>query len=132
MQSSADTATDRHHHEQSLDITTILVVFLIPILFVVIGVSLMWYQCKRLANQINNDKLGDHSAATATYQTIMADLASLREEHRTDQERVKADIKAEMDTLKKLQTDMSTQMGEIMTLVQQLAEAQKQQHCKED
>jgi len=82
----------------------------------------MIHQCRYLANEINAG--GGDDSARSTYQKVMTDLAALRHEHRSHQEAVKADIKAEMDSLRKIQTDMSAQMGEIKTMVQQLSKAQ--------
>ena len=106
----------------SLDIAAIITVFLVPLIFVVIGVLYMIHQCRYLANEINAG--GGDDSARSTYQKVMTDLAALRHEHRTHQEAVKADIEAEMDALRKIQTDMSEQMGEIKTMVQQLSKAQ--------
>ena len=102
---------------ERLGIFTILV----PIIFVVAGVLYMIHQCKCLASMVNAGGGDDDSAA---YEKVLTDLAALRDEHRTNQEAVKADIRAEMDALRKIQTDVSAQMGEIKTLILQLTKVQ--------
>jgi len=60
----------------------------------------------------------------------VADLKSLREEHRTNQSEVKAELRTEIGALKGLQSDMAAQMVEIRSMVEKLAGAQH--HVKGD
>ena len=116
------------------DPTTVLSLLLLALLFVAVGVLSVIRQCRALANQINNTNAEEGGGGTSdSYQNLVKDLQAVREEHRTNQSEVKAELRTEMDALRGLQNDMATQMVEIRSMVEKLADSQlQQQHAKED
>ena len=117
------------------DPTTVLSLLLLALIFVAVGVLSVIRQCRALANQINNTNAEEGGGGTSdSYQNLVKDLQAVREEHRTNQSEVKAELRTEMDALRGLQNDMATQMVEIRSMVEKLADVQKQQqqHAKED
>ena len=116
------------------DPTTVLSLLLLALIFVAVGVLSVIRQCRALTNQINNTKDEERGGGTSdSYQNLVKDLQAVREEHRTNQSEVKAELRMEMDALRGLQNDMATQMVEIRSMVEQLTDVQQQQqHAKED
>ena len=116
------------------DPTTVLSLLLLALIFVAVGVLSVIRQCRALTNQINNTKDEERGGGTSdSYQNLVKDLQAVREEHRTNQSEVKAELRTEMDALRGLQNDMATQMVEIRSMVEQLTDVQQQQqHAKED
>lgn len=116
------------------DPTTVLSLLLLALIFVAVGVLSVIRQCRALANQINNTNAEEGGGGSSdSYQNLVKDLQAVREEHRTNQSEVKAELRTEMDALRGLQNDMATQMVEIRSMVEKLADSQlQQQHAKED
>ena len=116
------------------DPTTVLSLLLLALIFVAVGVLSVIRQCRALTNQINNTNAEERGGGTSdSYQNLVKDLQAVREEHRTNQSEVKAELRTEMDALRGLQNDMATQMVEIRSMVEQLTDVQQQQqHAKED
>ena len=119
--------------------TTILSLLLLALIFVAIGVLSIIRQCRILTNRMSSNNFaeeegggGGEKSDSRSYQNLVNDLKALREEHRTNQSEVKAELRAEMDALRGLQSDMATQMVEIRSMVERLAEAQQLQRVKED
>ena len=116
------------------DPTTVLSLLLLALIFIAVGVLSVIRQCRALANQINNTNAEEGSGGTSdSYQNLVKDLQAVREEHRTNQSEVKAELRTEMDALRGLRNDMASQMVKIRSMVEELADAQQQQqHAKED
>ena len=119
--------------------TTILSLLLLALIFVAIGVLSTIRQYRTLTNRMSSNNHaeeegggGGEKSDSRSCQNLVKDLKALREEHRTNQSEVKAELRAEMDALRGLQSDMATQMVEIRSMVERLADAQQLQHVKED
>ena len=128
-------ASNSNNNLFDADPTTILSLLLLALIFVAVGVLSVIRQCRALKNQINNTNAEEGAGGTSdSYQNLVKDLQAVREEHRTNQSEVKAELRTEMDALRGLQNDMATQMVEIRSMVEKLADVQKQQqqHAKED
>ena len=114
------------------DPTTVLSLLFLALIFVAVGVLSVIRQFRALTNQISDTNGG--GGTSDSYQNLVEDLKALREEHRTNQSEVKAELRTEMDALRGLQHDMATQMVEIRSMVEKLADVQqqKQHRAKED
>ena len=116
------------------DPTTAMSLLLLALVFIAIGVLSVIRQCRALTNQISSTNAeGRGGGISDSYQNLVEEVRALREEHRTNQSEVKAELRTEMDALRGLQNDMASQMVKIRSMVEELADAQQQQqHAKED
>ena len=125
-------ASNNNNNLFDTDPATVLSLLLLALIFVGVGVLSVIRRFRALTNQINNTNGGD--GTSGSYRNLVEDLKALREEHRTNQSEVKAELRTEMDALRGLQNDMATQMVEIRSMVEKLADVQqqKQHRAKED
>ena len=130
---AATSSTSTTPFAADADPATVLSLLVVALIFVGVGVLSVTRQCRSLANQINNknaEEDGGGGGTSRSYQKLVADLKSLREEHRTNQSEVKAELRTDIGALKGLQSDMAAQMVEIRSMVEKLAGAQH--HVKGD